>query len=343
MSVIIGVDPHKATHTAVAIDRTEAELARARVRASRTQVPQLLRWAEPLGERRWAIESAGGLGYLVAQQLVAAGEIVLDVPATLASRVRVLGTGRSDKNDPNDALSVAIAALRAPSLREVAPADHAQVLRLLAKRNIDIGKHRTRVVCRLHNLLMELSPGGIAKELNASDAVALLEGVRPVTPVEGARHGLAAELLADVQRLDEQLKDSHRRIRTAVAASQTSLTELFGIGPIIACYLIGFTGDIGRFVSRDAYAAYNGTAPVERSSGGRTVHRVSQRGNRRLNHALHLAAICQIRQPHSEGRAYFERKLAEGKTKKEAVRSLKRHISNAVYRQLVTDAERAKA
>jgi transposase len=340
--VIIGVDPHKATHTAVAIDRSEAELARARIRATRTQIPQLLRWAEPLGERTWAIESAGGLGYLLAQQLDAAGETVVDVPATLASRIRVLGTGRSDKNDPNDAWSVAIAALRARSLREVAPADHAQVLRLLAKRNIDIGKHRTRVVCRLHNLLMELSPGGIAKELNASDAVALLERVRPATPVERARHELATELLADVQRLDEQLKDSHRRIRTAVAASQTSLTELFGIGPIIACYLIGFTGDIGRFATRDAYAAYNGTAPVERSSGGRIVHRVSQRGNRRLNHALHLAAICQIRQPHSEGRAYFERKLAEGKTKKDGVRSLKRQISNAVYRRLLIDADRAK-
>jgi transposase len=343
MSVIIGVDPHKATHTAVAIDPSEAELARARVRATCTQVPQLLRWAEPLGERTWAIESAGGLGYLLAQQLVSAGETVVDVPATLASRIRVLGTGRSDKNDPNDALSVAIAALRAPSLREVAPADHAQVLRLLAKRNIDIGKHRTRVVCRLHNQLMELSPGGIAKELNASDAVAFLEGVQPARPVEQARHDLAAELLGDVQRLDEQLKDSHRRIRTAVAASQTSLTELFGIGPIIACYLIGFTGHIGRFVGRDAYAAYNGTAPVERSSGGRIVHRASQRGNRRLNHALHLAAICQIRQPHSEGRAYFERKLTEGKTKKDAIRSLKRHISNAVYHRLLIDADRAKS
>jgi len=102
--------------------------------------------------------------------------------------------------------------------------------------------------------------------------------------------------------------------------------------------LIGFTGDISRFPNRDGYAAYNGTAPVERSSGGRVVHRVSQRGNRRLNHALHLAAICQIRQPSSEGRVYFERKLAEGKTKKDAVRSLKRHISNAVYRQLLIDA-----
>jgi transposase len=118
--------------------------------------------------------------------------------------------------------------------------------------------------------------------------------------------------------------------------------ELFGVGPIIACYLIGFTGDIARFANRDAYAAYNGTAPVERSSGGRVVHRVSQRGNRRLNHALHLAAICQIRQPHSEGRAYFERKLSEGKTKKDAVRSLKRHISNAVYRRLLIDADRAR-
>jgi transposase len=341
MAVIIGVDPHKATHTAVAIDRTEAELGRAKVRATRKQVPQLLSWAEPLGSRTWAIESAGGLGYLLAQQLVAAGETVVDVPATLASRIRVLGTGRSDKNDPNDALSVAIAALRAPALREVVAADHGQVVRLLAKRNIDIGNHRTRVVCRLHNLVMELSPGGIAKELNASDAVGLLACVQPATPVEAARRDLALELLADVQRLDDQLKESHRRIRSAITASGTSLTDLFGVGPIIACYLIGFSGDVSRFASRDRYAAYNGTAPVERSSGGRIVHRVSQRGNRRLNHALHLAAICQIRQPHSDGRAYFDRKLAEGKTKKDAIRSLKRHISNAVYRQLLIDADRS--
>ena len=157
--------------------------------------------------------------------------------------------------------------------------------------------------------------------------------------VEAARRDLALELLADVQRLDTQLKESHRRIRSAITASGTSLTDLFGVGPIIACYLIGFSGDVTRFASRDRYAAYNGTAPVERSSGGRIVHRVSQRGNRRLKHALHLAAICQVRQPHSDGRAYFDRKLAEGKTtKKDAIRSLKRHISNAVYRQLLSDA-----
>jgi transposase len=110
MAVIIGVDPHKATHTAVAISGGEEELARKKVRSGGTQAEQLVAWAEPFEARTWAIESAGGLGYLLAQQLVAAGEAVVDVPATLASRVRVLSTGRSNKNDPNDALSVAIAA-----------------------------------------------------------------------------------------------------------------------------------------------------------------------------------------------------------------------------------------
>ena len=147
-------------------------------------------------------------------------------------------------------------------------------------------------------------------------------------------------MLAEIRVLDDQLKASHKRIRTAVAASGTSLTEVFGIGPVIAAMLIGYTGDISRFRDRDHYAAYNGTAPVEFSSGGRTVHRLSTRGNRQLNHALHMAAICQIRQPHSAGRAFVDRKAAEGKTKREAIRALKRHLSNTVYRHLVADTHR---
>ncbi len=342
MTVIIGIDPHKASHTAVAIHDKEVELSTVRVRSTRRQLAQLLEWAELFEDRTWAIESAAGLGYLLAQQLVTAGENVVDVPATLASRVRVLATGRSDKNDPNDARSVAIAALRSPSMRAVEAANHVEVLRLLAKRNTDLGSHRTRVVCRLHALLAAIAPGGIAKELNASDVTELLKGVSPSTPTEQARYDLAVELLADVRRLDDQLKESHRRIRTAVQASGTSVTDVFGIGPIIACSLIGYAGNVARFANRDQFAAYNGTAPVEHSSGGRVVHRLSQRGNRRLNHALHLAALCQIRQPHSEGRAYFERKVAEGKTKKEALRSLKRHVSNTVFRHLVEDATNSR-
>ena len=210
----------------------------------------------------------------------------------------------------------------------------------MAKRNTDIGNQRCRLVSRMHSLLVELAPGGIAEEINASGVDVFLARLAPITPVEHVRYDLAVELLADIRRLDEQLKASHKRIRTAVVASATTVTDLFGIGPIIAAELIGHTGDIARFRDRDHYAAYNGTAPVEFSSGGRTVHRLSRRGNRKLNHAIHMAAICQLRHPHSDGRAYVDRKVAEGKSKKEAIRALKRQISNAVYRQLVVDARR---
>jgi transposase len=271
---------------------------------------------------------------------VRAGELVLDVPATLASRVRVLGTGKSDKNDPNDALSVAIAALRSPGLRSVEPANHREVLRLLSKRNHDIGRLRNIVVSRLHAALINLSPGGISKELNASDAIRLLNDFDPITPVERTRYELAHELLDDVERLDAQLKASHKRIKDAVLASGTTLTDIYGVGPILAAALIGYTGDVRRFANRDQFASYAGVAPIEHSSGGRVVHRLSRRGNRQLNHAIHLVAICQIRQKDCEGRAYFERKVAEGKTKREAIRSLKRQISNVVYRQLLVDAHK---
>jgi len=340
MTVIIGIDPHKASHTAVAIGGDEQQLAETKVRATCQQTTKLLAWAEPLGPRTWAVESAGGMGYLLSQQLVSAGEEVLDVPATLASRIRVLGTGRSNKNDPNDALSVAIAALRSPGLRSVEPANHSEVLRLLAKRNHEIGRLRNIVVSRLHAALANLSPGGISKELNASDAIRLLNDLEPITAVEQIRYDLAHELLDYVERLDVQLKESHRRIKTAVKASGTSLTELYGVGPILACELVGYTGDVRRFTTRDQFASYAGVAPVEFSSGGRTVHRLSRRGNRQLNHAIHMVAICQIRQKDSEGRIYFEKKVAEGKTKREAIRSLKRHVSNAVYRQLLIDAQK---
>jgi transposase len=341
MEVVIGIDPHKASHHAFAVDEREVELAQLSVRATRTQTQRLLAWAEPFEQRVWAVEGADGLGYLLSQQLVAAGERVVNVPATLAARTRVLGSTKSNKTDPNDARSVALTALCHDDLREAQAVGHAEVLRLLAKRNMDIGDRRTQVVCRMHALLVELAPGGIAKEINASDVDGFLARLSPASPVEQIRFDLAVELLAEIRSLDAQLKVSHKRIEIAVRASGTTLTDLFGIGPIIAAMLIGYAGDIRRFANRDHYAAYNGTAPVEFSSGGRTVHRLSQRGNRILNHALHMAAICQLRQPHSEGRAFFERKVAAGKTKREGIRALKRQISNAAYRQLLIDARRA--
>jgi transposase len=183
------------------------------------------------------------------------------------------------------------------------------VLRLLGKRNHEIGRLQNIVVSCLHAALANLSPGGISKERNASDAVRLLGNFNPISPVEQTRYDLALELLDDVKRLDVQLKESHKRIKTAVKASGTSLTELYGVGPILACELIGYTGDVRRFTTRDQFASYAGVAPIELSSGGRIVHRLSRRGNRQLNHAIHMVAICQIRQKNSEGRIYFERKV----------------------------------
>lgn len=340
MSVTIGVDPHKSSHTAVAVDENERELCQLQVRANATQTKRLLAWAASFESRTWAIEGAGGLGYLLSQQLLAAGETVLDVPATLSARVRVLASGKSQKNDPNDAFSVAIAALRAPELAAVRPADHASVLALLARRNRQLGASRTRTVCRLHALLAELVPGGSARKLKAFQAEELLEKMTLTDPVAAARHAMATDHLEDLRRLDAQIKASKARIAEAVAASGSSVTDVMGVGPIVAAMVIGYSGDITRFADRHHYASYAGTAPVEVSSAAKKVHRLSRRGNRQLNHAMHLAALSQIRHTGGEGRQYYERKIEEGKTKKEALRALKRRVTDAIYRQLLIDAKK---
>lgn len=342
MVTMIGIDPHKATHTAVAVDNNEAVLSELLVAADRRQVQNLVRWADRLdgADRIWAIESAGGLGYLLGQQLLAAGETVVDVPAVLAARVRVLGSGKSDKSDPNDARSVAIAALRAPALAPVTAENHAQVLRMLAKRHLELTSLRTQAVCRLHAVLAALQPGGIQRRLSAKKAAAMLRRMRPGSPVAEQRKLMARQHLGDIRRLDREITTNKQRIKTAVATSGTTLVDIRGVGPIVAAFVIGYTGDVTRFPTADHYASYNGTAPVEASSGGHMRHRLSMRGNRRINHALHMAAVSQIRYP-CPGRTYYDKKLAEGKSKKEALRALKRRISDAVYRQLIADHQRA--
>ena len=335
--VLIGVDPHKASHTAVAIDGEERPVAQLRVAADRSQLQRLLAWAEPLGDdRMWAEESAGGLGRLLAQQLVAAGETVVDVPATLAARVRLLGSTKAAKNAPNDALSTAIAGLRHRDLRPVAVDDHAAVLRMLADRHKDLVALRTQTACRLHVALRELVAGGAPLRLKADRAATLLRNVRPTNVVEAERKRIAHDLLADVRRLDRDITAIKARIADAVAAANTALLEIHGVGPIVAAIILGHVGDPRRFPTRDRFASYNGTAPIEASSGPRARHRLNPRGNRQLNHALHLIAVTQVGHD-TAGRAYYERKLAEGKTKKEALRALKRRISDAVWRELQAD------
>jgi transposase len=341
-AVMIGVDPHNGSHTAVAVGSAEEVLGQVRVRACAGQAGRLLAWAAPWTGRAWAVEGAGGLGHLLSQQLLSAGERVLDVQPKLGARVRLLAAGNVNKNDPNDARSVAVAALCSPGVREARPDDHAAVLKLWSKRRRDLAGSRTQVVCRLHAVLCELVPGGVPKKIIAAHAARLLGSVKPPDAVAAARCELAAALLEDLRRIDGQLRETRKRLDTAVRASGTSLTGLFGVGPVIAATVIGEVRDVSRFRNRDHFASCNGTAPIEVSSGGRKACRLSRRGNRRINHAIHRAAI-QIRQPHSEGRACYDKKLAEGKTHREALRSLKRQVSDAVFTRLRTDARQAPA
>jgi len=339
--VMIGVDPHKASHTAVAISAAEEPVGQLRVRASAVQAERLLGWARAWPERAWAVEGAGGIGHLLAQQLLSAGERVLDVPPKLAARVRLLATGDVNKNDPNDARSVAVAALRSAGVREVRQDDHAAVLKVWSKRHQDLGQARTQVACRLHQVLCELIPGGVPGEITAGQAGQILASITPAGAVEAARRELAAELTEDLRGIDTRIRQTRKKTAAAVAAAGTSLTGLFGVGPVIAAAVIGDVRHVSRFPNRDHFAACNGTAPVEVSSGGRKIYRLSRRGNRRLNHAIHMAAVTQIRYRHSPGRAYYDKKLAEGKTGKEALRCLKRQISDSIFACLQADARRA--
>jgi transposase len=340
-AVMIGIDPHKASHTATAVDRAETVLGQVRVRANRDQLERLLGWAAGWPERTWAVENATGLGHLLAQQLLAAGEAVLDVAPKLAAKARLLSDGDTNKNDPNDARSVAVAGLRSAKVRPAVREDYSAVMGLWSDRYLELAAARTQVVCRLHAVLCELTPGGFPGVLRANAAQKVLEGIDPDSPADHARLALAWQLLGDLRRIDEQRRETKKHMTLAVKGSATTLTEVYGVGPFVACAVKGHVGDISRFSSRAAFAAYSGTAPIEVSSGEKKIYRLSRRGNRRLNHAIHMAAVTQLQGAHSPGRAYYQRKRAEGKTGKEALRSLKRRISDVIYARLVADAKAA--
>jgi transposase len=340
-AVMIGVDPHKGSHTAVVTGPAEEPLGEIRVRASAGQAGKLTEWAAAWPERTWAVEGAAGLGRLLDWQLVAAGERVLDVQPKLASRVRLLQAGDTNKNDPDDALSVAVAALRSRTCRQVAAEDHPAVLKVRAERHRDLARLRNQVACRLHAVLCDLVPGGTSKEISAAQAARILGQVTPSGAAGLARAELAAEFPGDMRRLDAQLRGTRNKPAAAVRASGTTLTGVSGAGPVIAGTIIGDIAGVSRFPGRGHFAACNGTAPVEVSSGNRKTHRLPLRGNRRISHAIHMAAITWIRHKHSEGRAYYDKKAAEGKTHKEALRSLKRKISDAIFACLLAGARRA--
>jgi transposase len=338
MKVLIGVDPHKASVAVAAVDEATGELLeRASFPQDRAGLRYLERWARRFAERRWAVENAGGLGRHLAVRLAGSGESVVDVPPKLSARVRVLSTGNARKNDGVDALATALAASRTGRLAQVDPEAASEALRLLSERREDLVAERTRALNRLHALLRDLIPGGVARTLSADRAARILRGIRPKGASARLRRRLASEVLRDVRTLDRKIADLDGRIEAEVEASGTTLTEIFGIGPILAARIIGTVGDVARFPTKAHFASYSGTAPLETSSGEVVRPRLSLAGNRHLNYALHMVALCQARSG-ARGGTYYRKKLAEGKSRKEALRCLKRRVSDAVFRSLVADS-----
>ena len=252
--------------------------------------------------------------------------------------MRVLSTGNSRKNDGLDALATALAAWRNERLAAVDPEAGSEVLRLLSERREDLVAERTRALNRLHGLLRDLIPGGVAGTLSTHRAARILRGIRPQGASARLRRRLASEILRDVRALERKIADLNERIEAEVEASGTVLVEIFGVGPILAAKIIGAVGNVARFPTRAHFASYSGTAPVEASSGEVVRHRLSLAGNRHLNNALHMVAVCQARSD-VRGRTYYRKKIAEGKSRKEALRCLKRRVSDAVFKSLTADLQ----
>jgi transposase len=224
----------------------------------------------------------------LAQKLLAAGERVVDVPPKLSSRVRVLSTGNARKNDRLDATFTALAALRNDRLNSVQPEDdpegHVEILRLLTDRREDLVSERTRALNRLHVLLLrDLLSDPVRKQLSTDAAAKLLRRCKPKHPAGQLRRRLACEVVRDVRTLDRRIADLNQLIATEVKASGTMLTDIFGVGPILAAKIVGIVGDVSRFPSKAHFASYAGVAPIEASSGVVVRHRLSLAGNRSLN------------------------------------------------------------
>jgi transposase len=339
--VIIGVDPHKRSATIEVINEREQTVGSGRFGTDRDGYKAMLAAGRKHKDRVWAVEGCNGIGRHVAQRLLADGETVVDVPAKLSARARVFAIGQGRKTDPVDARSVAVVALRTPGLRQVVVDDTTVALRLLVDRRDQLGRTRTEIVSRLHHLLLELVPGGAKQFLSAQQARAMLNTVRPRDVVGKTRRWLASELIHELVTLDKKIKIANQELTELVATTGSRLQDLHGIGPSGAARLLGDIGDISRFTSRAHFASWNGTAPIDASSGDQNRHRLSRAGNRRINRALHIMAIVQLRHD-TEGRRYYRRKLAAGKTPMEAMRALKRRLSDVVYKQMVADAKRAR-
>ncbi|GAB2630346.1 IS110 family RNA-guided transposase [Nocardia goodfellowii] len=341
MTVIIGMDPHKRSATIEAIDPTGRILAVRRYTTDILGYTEMLTAGQRFTDRTWAIEGCNGIGRHLAHRLVHNGETVIDIPAKLSAQVRVFATGNGRKTDAVDAHSVALAALHAPNLRRVTADPELVALGLLADRRDGLGRARTETLNRIHRILLELIPGGAKKFLSAPQARNLIADLRPGDPVGRVQLRLVIELIEELETIDRKTKAADKELRQLIIDRGSTLMDLHGIEPSSAARLLADTADIHRFASRDRFASWNGTAPLDASSGDQQRHRLSRAGNRKINRVLHIMAIVQLRN-HTAGRVYYDARKAGGKTSMEAMRALKRRLSNVVYTRMLADQQRCE-
>lgn len=307
--IAIGIDPHKSTHTATAVDSTtNTDLGSIRIYASFDDYAQLMTWSKQWPDRIWAVENASGLGHHLTQWPAAA----------------CVTFSQGD-------------------FRPVAPEGHTDVLRILDERRTDLVKQNGRLVNQLHAVLRELLPGGIERDFATEDAATQLKRLRPETAADAMRKNIALEIVGDLRRIRFQIDDLTTRIKTELAASGTQLAKIPGVGTVTAARILARTGNPSRFANEAAYASYTGTAPVEVASADKQRHRLSRSGDRSLNAAIHIVAVTQARTPSSPGYAYHQRKMAEGKSSREAMRCLKRQVAKRLWRTMRDNFEQRLA
>jgi transposase len=336
--VIVGIDAHKRTHTAVAIDEAGRRLGEKTTRMTTTEANlELVRWADGFGpERRFAVEDCRHLSRQLEADLLVAGEVLVRVPPKLMAHARDAARTYG-KSDPIDALAVARAALREPNLPVARLDGPSRDLRLLVDHREDLVRDRTAQINRLRWHLHELDPAwdpaprSLVRFKHLDALTARLEGL------DGTVAWVARDLVGRIRELTVAANDLERRIVAAVAALAPALLRVVGVGALTAAKIVGEVADVRRFRSKDAFARHDGTAPLPVWSANRVRHRLSRTGNRQLNAAIHRIAITQIR-IHEPAKTYLERRIAMGNTKTEALRALKRKLSDVVYRALLVDA-----
>jgi transposase len=334
--VVLGIDAHKRTHTVVAVDQVGRQLGvRVTTSTSTAAHLDLVRWAGQFGpDRRWAVEDCRHLSRRLEADLLAGGETIVRVPPKLMAKCR--DSARTyGKSDPIDALAVARAALREPGLPSARLDGPERELRLLVDHREDLVAERTRVMNRLRWHLHELDPDwdpaprALARRKTITAITARLAGF------DGLVARLAAELTARISALTADISPLEKEIAALARQLAPSLLAVPGAGDLTAAKIVAETAGINRFKSKDAYARHNGTAPQPAWSAS-PRHRLARTGNRQLNCAIHRIAVTQIR-CHPDAQAYLKHRIAAGDTKTEALRALKRRLSDIVYRALLAD------